>query len=425
MLLFWRIRYLDCRDKLFKNRDLWLDTNALDPVMKAALETIYALKNTNREREVLGFRHLFREMTQSEGEYIALVERHGSTRSVFLHDYFEDETGQELSRKRMAVTITGNPQADYLPPGTTKKDIDFYQAEKPPIDPDRITLSPDQLGILGYFVRDLREMMASALYKNGPGTLSRGGSRGHRWVVETAASDEEIRSFVTIFRRLYMDKEPANFAKAVAVFSEALQGHAMAKWVQGMADQHENGLNDVPSAVPFIGPGKLSFTQKRLIDAYVYTQYAHQPDEKRTRQFNECLASVNGDQSLLTYLFLTELWKCALRIRNAGVFIEQLYDRYCQTHNVVPSVLASMRTDHPGLGALEKQEDREARVLEEKMEELAKSLWQSAGQPEGGHTLFLQSARKQLLSVLGKVEGTRMPSTAITDKNDDSVPSPT
>jgi hypothetical protein len=26
MLLFWRIRYLDTRDKAFKDRDLWLDT---------------------------------------------------------------------------------------------------------------------------------------------------------------------------------------------------------------------------------------------------------------------------------------------------------------------------------------------------------------------------------------------------------------
>ena len=40
MLLFWRIKYLDSRDRQFKDRDLTLDTTTLDAVDRAAIEAI-------------------------------------------------------------------------------------------------------------------------------------------------------------------------------------------------------------------------------------------------------------------------------------------------------------------------------------------------------------------------------------------------
>src|SRR5688572_26024005 len=38
MILFWRIRYLDTHDQEFKDRDLWLDTDDLDSLTRAAVE---------------------------------------------------------------------------------------------------------------------------------------------------------------------------------------------------------------------------------------------------------------------------------------------------------------------------------------------------------------------------------------------------
>ncbi len=77
----------------------------------------------------------------------------------------------------MAVTLTGNPEAEYFDPRFTQNDIQYFQAEKQPIDVDQITMTREQLKILGYFVRDLREMLGSSFYRNGPATLSRGGAR--------------------------------------------------------------------------------------------------------------------------------------------------------------------------------------------------------------------------------------------------------
>jgi hypothetical protein len=149
----------------------------------------------------------------------------------------------------------------------------------------------------------------------------------------------------------------------------------------------------------------LPFTCKRLIDVYLNTRYAHQPDERRARQFNECLAAVGGNRPVLTWLFLTEIWKCAIEICNAGRVIAEFYDRYCRSHNNAPDVLVSLRADHPGLGALEKQADKEARILREKAEELAIALWEHAGRPAGGYTAWVGPALERLRAATGRGEG--------------------
>ena len=226
MLLFWRIRYLDSRDQSFKDRDLWLETDTLDAVTRAAVELCSQLKDSGRQRGWLQYRHLFREENLSEAELNERVGRHGGMGSAFVHDYFEDENGRELSPKRMAEILTGNPDAVMFPAGARRHDIDYALADKRPIPIDQVTLSADDLRILGYFARDLREMLAAAFYKDGPGTLTSVGNADPE--LQTAVTDEEIRSFVTIFRRLYMKNEPAGFVKAVGVFARVTQGYRSA-----------------------------------------------------------------------------------------------------------------------------------------------------------------------------------------------------
>lgn len=393
MLLFWTIRYLDSRDRKFKSRNLWLNTDSLDAVSKAAVEATYDMNDSSR-RPMLRYRTLFRE------------ERPDATLQVFsggfcIPDYFEDEAGQELTHKRMAVILSGNPDAMLFPSRMKPHDVEFCIAEKPPIDLDRIALSGEELGVLGYFVRDLRELLGSALYKDGPGSLM-GPAPGKLWLLKTAITDEEIRSFVTIFRRLYMKNEPANFCKAVSVFATALADHPVAKWVQAITTEYTDSLQKPPDSRPALGAQVLPFTRKLLIDVYLYTQFAHQPDEKRTREFNECLVAVGGNRPSLTWLFLNEIWKCAIEYRNAGDVIVNFYDQYCQSRNTAPGVLPSLRADHPGFGALEKKADKEARILREKAEDLAKALWEQAGRPDGGYAAWMTRALEQLKAATGK-----------------------
>lgn len=404
MLLFWKIRYFDTKDKQFKDRNLWLDTDVLDSVTKSAVEASHELKDLDGSREMLRYRHLFEERNHTEHELRNLCDRHGGMSTVFIYNYFEDETGHQLTSKQMAFSLTGDPGAILLPPGAKQYDIDYIQGDQRPICIDQVGLSDDQLNVLGYFARDLRELLASAFYKDGPGTITAPGRCGN-WILETAVNDEEIRSFVTIFRRLHMAKEPANFLKAVAAFRQAIQGYSLAKWVEGIAGEYQKELDQKPDCVPMTSWENLSFSRKRLIDVFLYTQYLHQPNDCRTRQFQECLNSVGGNRPLLTWLFLTEVWKCALQMGNAGTIMAEFYDRYCQCHNITTDVLASVRSGLPGLGPLEKREAREARVLTEKSEELAQAIWENSGRPEGGHTQFMKRALEQLMAATGRTSG--------------------
>ncbi len=123
-----------------------------------------------------------------------------------MDNYHEDETGKEMSLLETVRIRNGDHKCHADSARRKQHDIDLMLAEPKPIPVIEVDLGPDEVRLLGYFVRDLLEMQDSAFMKDGPGSLSSFGPS-----LETAVTDEEIRSFVTIFRRLYMDKEPANF----------------------------------------------------------------------------------------------------------------------------------------------------------------------------------------------------------------------
>ncbi len=393
MMLFWKIRYLDRADKQFKDRHLSLDTDTLDVVTHAAIELVVENRSM-MDRTILKHRHLFVEGTL---ESVTRAMTY-SSKFVFVPEYFEDDTGKEISDNEIAQILTGSPTARVIPRGAKQHDIDFMLAEPTPIPLAEVSLSPVEIRLLGYFRRDLREMLTSAFMKDGPGTLVSGVVPD----VRTAVSDDEIRSFVTIFRRLYMtgSHDPASLSKIIPIFAQALGNHPFSKWVQGIFAEYQNHLALVPDCRPMVTPGTYTFKTKRLIDVFLYTQYAHQPNEDRQRQFEACLAEVGGRRAVLTWMFLTEMWKCALEIGNAGRNIVWWFQHYCDHHGISPDVLDSLRDHHSGLGADEKEEDRKKRLFEAKAEQLAADLWAKAGRPNGGPSLFLASARAQLTSAL-------------------------
>ncbi len=394
MLLFWRIRYLDTGDKQFKDRDLWLDADELDPATKAAVELCHSTTEASNDRGILRYRHLFKEQEHTPAELEEMYRCCGEMSFMSIHDYFEDENGKELTGTEIARILTGSPTAFIPPAGAKQHDIDYMLADKPPMPLEELSLTNEQLTLFGYFARDLREMSESAFMKDGPGTLS--GTVGSDPALETAVTDEEIRSFVTIFRRLYMQKEEFNFVKAATAASEILDAHPLGKWIKGAASEYEATLSEKPHFVPFLQGGTCSFSHKRLIDVFLYTRYVHQPKVGSMRQFRECLAAVDNRRGLLTWLFLTSLQTCSLRMTGPGRVIAGLYNRYCEHHGVTPDILESVASDNPGIGSREKRQARIERVLSEKSEELARAIWESKGRPAGGHSQFLSEARDQL-----------------------------
>lgn len=399
MILFWRVRFVDTGERAFKDRDLWLRTAELDATTRASLEACYELtRGQSHNREMLRFRALFRESPHPQGN----ASEHDSFGTIFLPDYCEDEHGAELTRKQIAVALTGSDTAVLLPSGAKQHDIEYMLANSPPIDLNAVHFSPEQINLLAYFARDLRELAGTAFLREGAGTLS--GSTGPvdsqpaGMTVQTAVTDEEIRSFVTIFRRLYMEKEPANLKKAANLVGNTLGKHRLGKWIVASSQDLTTQFDAPPDFVPFLTCGKLTFTRKRLIDVFLYTQYAHQPDERRLRQFGECLRSLGGDRDVFTFLFLTEIWRVATQMRNIGQQVVQFFEAYCSHHKVACDVVMSPGNVHPGIGVLETKQERADRILQEKAEQLARSIWEQAGRPEGGHDLFFDQALAQLKS---------------------------
>ena len=310
-----------------------------------------------------------------------------------LPNYFEDETGAEIE---MGVLWK------YLKPveaGDTS-----LAPEPQPIPVAEISLTQEEVRLLGYFTRDFKELSESALMNEGPGRLTTFGDitapSSCPPIFKTALTDDEIRSFVTIFRRLYMDNEPANLKKATDLFVRVIGDHPYARLVSGFTTDYEHIMRSLCKAPPFMQAAAWQFTTKRLIDVFLYTQYAHQPNDSRQRQFNECLAQVQGDRNVLTWLFFYEIWLSSIYIVNAGRAIDAWFQRYCDHHGITPDVLNSLRHEGIGFGALEKDEDRKARLVREKVEELEMELWKGAGCPDTGPSQFRATARDQLRRVL-------------------------
>lgn len=134
---------------------------------------------------------------------------------------------------------------------------------------------------------------------------------------------------------------------------------------------------------------------------FLYTKYAHQPDERRERQYHACLSEVQEDKNLLTFLFLEELQKANSEIRSAGRTVAWWFDRYCEHHQISPDVLPSLRHDAPGLGSMEKEGARKARLFRERAEDLAVEIWKEKGRPEGEPMQCYPEAKEQLSQALG------------------------
>lgn len=411
MLLFWRIRYFDRRERKFRNRDLFLDTATLPAAKRAAVELLAESEGWRNNREFCRFKPLFTEDDLSNwiGKFGQGL---GRTISFSIADYLEDETGREIPQQELGPLVTGNPNAIMVRGHVRPHDIEYMGAEMPPVPDASVVATEDEIQLLGNFVRDFEELRDSALMKDGPGTVSAGGMLpvlpNGDFHFKTAVSDDEIRSFVTIFRRLCMEKEPANLAKTVALFDRLLNGHPLSRWVVGCLDEHKRYLSSIPEDCSQRTDMQVSFTVKRLIDVFMYTQYLHQPSKDRQHQYRECLQQVGGRRNFLTWLFLTELWTCALEICNIGRVIAGWFRHYCDLHGINPDVLDSLRNIHPGLGTAERKADREARLFAESVEMLALQLWEQAGKPEGGTTHFRDIARHQLMHELqGRGDGAK------------------
>lgn len=393
MLFFWRIRYLDSRDRQFKGRDLYLDTSTLDPATRAAVECASEAAPDSSHRWVFKFRHLFRKDTMTHEDRHRLAEVAGPCDSFSVPDYLEDENCQRLSSpSKIGQMLTGDPNVVSFPSYYRPQDIELYfAAPTEPVDFNMVLLSQAEVDCLAYFTRDVKEMRASEFFKNGAGTLHQAGGP---YELKTATTPDEVRSFVSVFRRLYMAGEPGCFRNAATVFADKVP-HPTARWMRAELADYGMELARQPDFYPPRKGIVATFTHKKILDAFIYTKFAHQPQEARIRQYNEYLGQVPSEV-VLTWLFLETAHRMSLYYSNALQHVGPFIVAYLRTKNVQPSFSATGLHEASGLGSVEKRAARANRVLREKAEELAMKLWQDAGNPSGGPAVFLRDAERQI-----------------------------
>lgn len=393
MLLSWKIRCLNRKSRQFYDRLLRLDTESLDATKRVVIELAIEADGKYRDSIIVRSRHLF---TEAES-LLATIDNASikSFLSVSISGYFEDELGARLSGNDIARILSGSETAILLPSGTSAHDIELRLTEPIPLPAVDVLLEGNTVDDLGYFTRELREMRRSAFLSSSPARLNYGGTivPGTGPKLQTYASDEEIRSFVTIFRRLYMENERGNFVKAVNVFTRAVRGHPYEKWATSEKKAFLRRLGDSPKETWFIGVESVSFSVKQLLEGFIYSQYAHQPNRSIEENYQRMLIEVGGNRDVLMCLFLSELASCSRVYLRLGRLVEQWFEYYCKTHNVWPASLSSPSEYHEGIGAAEKEDARFERLIEEKAIDLAIHLCQQAGSPISDFRTFLEKAR--------------------------------
>lgn len=390
MLLCWTIRYFDSNDKEFKDRNLRLDTETLEPATRAVIEMLQANRRELGERKWLEFRHLFQEGDLGAEEWKAHMEAGIAVSAFCIPDYFENENGEEITLAQVAPAITGQPNAIAVGRGAKQHDVDYALADKPTIQIGEIKLTEKQLRILGYFTQDLRKLAASALMREGPGSMGQ-----H---VVTVATEEEIESFIMTLRRLRSPEEIGGLDKAVGVLSEVLGPHPLARYIVAQKEEFRAGLEETPPFLFTTGGKKPVFSRKRLIVVATYTLLAHQ----RSKHYEACLAETEGNEELLLWYCLNAVWCAGGEIINIGREICRFYDAYCNAHDTRAVIPPSIGRRSPGVGVAESREQLTKRVFREKTEELMLALWQQNDRPEGGPMRYYEEARRQLAAVYGE-----------------------
>lgn len=370
------------------DRALWLDTSSLDPVTKAAVELSRELDVHDHEARIIRFRNLFQEKTYDVDEFSSLCNCSGGVDCFFVPEYFEDEKKNPISKNTILRLLNSKESESEK---KSDKRVNVKRTKEIKTEDFTITdviLDQDQLASLGYFTRDLVELSSSEFLKESPGTFV---SKGSETTVKTAATSDEIKSFVTTFRRLYMTREPGSFVNASKIYLSVAPPTftSLAIWfIDGYNSQLQQQVEGLETTQPI--------SKKLLIDAFIYTQYAHQPNKRRTEQFNRCLKAVEGNSSRLVWLFLSTIWQMTFSIRNAGKEIVSFYDEYIRSNEEESNLVVSVIDNNPGIGSLEKKSVREKRLLQEKAEDIAIELWKEKGRPPPGHAIYFEESRRRL-----------------------------
>ncbi len=377
-----------------KERWFSLDTDTLAPLEKHRIELLIDSCAVNGE----AFRGIRMWFQQSE-EAISLDKLNhypGEIKgfSVDLHSYWESDDGCRLTEAQAIRIVTQNPDLKIFPPGTRQHDVTLALTDNSPVPNNPLAffqLTQSEVNGLALFLRDIKELRQNPFYER-HATMR---SVGNELTLETISVDL-IRSFITIFRRLYMSgkHDVGNFRDSCDVYCSRFWNQRVIDWVAEERRLYDQFLEE--PAAKLVGTKPVfSFSNKRLIDVFLYTRFAHHPNESRTRQLKQMRVEVGSDE-WLEFMFYSVVQRAAMMYCNVSQYIAFEMDGYWKVGGLQPSADTTPFCNAGDRGVLRTAKEESEERIRKRAERLGEDLWKNAGCPANTLPQFVEDAMRQL-----------------------------
>ena len=168
----------------------------------------------------------------------------------------------------------------------------------------------------------------------------------------------------------------------------------MIDWVAEERRLYDEFL-DAPAAKFHGTQPVFSFNNKRLIDVFLYTRFAHHPDETRTRQLKKMRAEVGSDE-WLEFMFYSVVQQATMIYCNVSQYIAFEMDGYWKVGGLQPTADTTPFCNGADRGVLLTAEEEARERLMRRALKLGEELWKNAGSPSNQLPQFVQDAIRHL-----------------------------
>jgi hypothetical protein len=244
---------------------------------------------------------------------------------------------------------------------------------------------------MSLFLRDIKELRQNSFYERNA-TIR---SVGDTLTLETISVDL-IRSFIVIFRRLYMSgkHDVGNFRDSCNIYCSRFWNQRVIDWVAEERRLYDLFLDEPAAKVAGTKP-VFSFSNKRLIDVFLYTRFAHHPNESRTRQLKQMREEVGSDE-WLEFMFYSVVQQAAITYCNVSQYIAFEMDGYWKVGGLQPSADTTPFCNAGDRGVLRTAKEESEERIRKRAERLGEDLWKIAGSPANALPQFVEDAMRQL-----------------------------
>lgn len=315
MILIWIIDTLTAdnqRSRVF----LYCRTSSIrDPISRCQLEFLAAVGN-ERSHKLLDFRKHFNP------QKIAIDDEGIST--VFIDDYWEDENGNTVPPKKAWNRLFKIPEHCIRLSSTETHWLNLQVSllnREPLFGSSVPKLADYEIRQLRLFMSDAEELHRSRFYSQQSSfSLSHRGDEPYKLVTIDA---EHIGHFVALFRKLFAQSEHANYIKLSQTIGKHFRGTPFGEWQIGDREKLDKHLSSNKVGTWPINDREFSFNNEKLVYAFLYSKYLHQPDVEAENSLRKMAAEFGGFPQLEAAFFFVSK-QIAAHFINWGGWVKNL-----------------------------------------------------------------------------------------------------